>query len=630
MDGVVGQGTLLAGRYRLLRPIRSDLVGATAWDANDQILDRAVRVSLLVQGHVPQAVDAARRAALVADPRFVRVLDVGTHEGHAYMITEPVVGPSLAQLVAHGPLPADQARALIGEAAEALEAARRRGVHHLTLRPSALHLAADDRVLITGLAIDGALLGQGIDDAPSTTRADTVGLVSLLYAALTGRWPGEAFGAQDTAGAATQLPPAPLVEGRPVAPTELVAGIPNDLDTLCAVTLGPNDDGPHSPAELILELEPWGSIRGIDLLAAAKEPLSDPTTAATRGALAGPDGSGLRATSEATRPAVDAPPASPATVQRQSVRSAFAAQPPGTAARPATPPAAAPARTTEFGPMSGLSTGSAAITTALPATSPAPASPPAGSNDSRALPTPPTGQNLSSPPADDNPPSASDDHLSARDSFTTRRFDPTRLVLAVVSIAVLIGLFLAFRALTAPIGDAPPRSAPLPTVSAPAEETPAPEAEETPAPEAPVVAPAIVSGQSLDPPPGGDNNEHPEAAPLAVDGDPATAWYTRTFNGPDFSGLKPGVGYAVSFEAPATVTTVTLQVDGTGGQVEVRATDPSTPTEGPVLASDTLGGTTVLTLSAPTETQHIVLWFTALPQTADGSNRLELAEVSVS
>lgn len=38
----------------------------------------------------------------------------------------------------------------------------------------------------------------------------------------------------------------------------------------------------------------------------------------------------------------------------------------------------------------------------------------------------------------------------------------------------------------------------------------------------------------------------------------------------------------------------------------------------------------MLTFPEPTETQHVVLWFTELPQTDDGSNRVELAEVTVS
>ncbi len=117
---------------------------------------------------------------------------------------------------------------------------------------------------------------------------------------------------------------------------------------------------------------------------------------------------------------------------------------------------------------------------------------------------------------------------------------------------------------------------------------------------------------------------------LAIDGDPATAWFTRTYNEADFGNLKSGIGYAVALAEPATVTTVTLQVLGTGGRVEVRVTDPTTPTQGEVLAEGTLGPETVLTLSAPTEAQNVVLWFTELPQTADGANRLELAEVTLS
>jgi eukaryotic-like serine/threonine-protein kinase len=229
--------------------------------------------------------------------------------------------------------------------------------------------------------------------------------------------------------------------------------------------------------------------------------------------------------------------------------------------------------------------------------------------------------------------SAGIDVTAARESIAAHRFDPTRLVLLLVAVAIVLGLFVAYRALTRPVDltaapDTVATEAPAedPAAEEPPAEEPAPPAEEPPA----AVPPVIASAAQLDPPPGGDQNEHPELVQLGIDGDPSTAWVTRTYNSPSFGGLKPGVGYAVSLAQPATVTTVTLTVLGSGGQVEVRATDPATPTQGDVLASGTLAPETVLTLSAPTETQNVGLWFTSLPQASDGDNRLELAEVTLS
>ncbi|HWJ83871.1 MAG TPA: murein biosynthesis integral membrane protein MurJ, partial [Cellulomonas sp.] len=236
---VVGRGTVLSGRYRVVQPAESDLPGSTAWVATDQILDRPVRVTVLSSGHISAALDGARRAALVTDARLVRVLDVGTHEGHGYVVSEQVTGPSLADLLARGPLTADQARAIVGEAAAALEVARRRGVHHLALRPSSLHVTDDGRIVVSGLGLDAGLLGTVTRDAHTTTRADTVGLVRVLYAALTGHWAAD----QTLPSFGVDLPEAPTVDDLPVPPAEIVTTVPGDLDTLCAVTLGPNDDG---------------------------------------------------------------------------------------------------------------------------------------------------------------------------------------------------------------------------------------------------------------------------------------------------------------------------------------------------------------------------------------------------
>ena len=678
MDDVVGQGTLLAGRYRLLQPIASDLAGATAWDANDRILDRAVRVAILLEGNVPQALDAARRAALVTDRRVVRVLDVGEDENVAYMVTEPVSGPSLAQLVARGPLPADQARAIVGEAASALEAARRRGVHHLALRPSVLHLTPDDGVLLTGLAVDGALLGRGLGDARSTTRADTVGLVALLYAALTGRWPGATFDADQADGTSVpRLPAAPLLEDGPVAPSDLVAGVPNDLDTLCAVTLGRHDDGPHSPAELILELEPWGDIRGMDLLATAKPPEVGPTTA-------------VIAVVPLTPPAPVAPPVAPLavphTVQRQSVRSSFASQPPSAATRPGTPPPAVPGRPSAYGTAAAVGSAAAAAAVAAAAAAAATAQaeaeaeaaaaqaaqaqaaqaqateahaaqahaaeahaartaaapptfepaatrrpappPPAAADATTVLPQP---RPSAARPAPQQHPNAFDDLVGSHEPMGTKRFDPTKLVLAIVAVALLIGLYLAFSALTQPAGSTPRTdSGPRPTVSSAAAQSATPSRTQDSSAKPASGTIAIASGEQIDPPPQGANNQHPEAVPLAIDGDPATFWMTMTFKSANFGGLRQGLGYGVTLAQKSTVRTVTLQINGTGGRVEVRSTAASTPDQGTILAQGALGPNTVLKLSTPTKTQHLVLWFTSLPQTPEGKNRIELDEIGLS
>jgi hypothetical protein len=230
-----------------------------------------------------------------------------------------------------------------------------------------------------------------------------------------------------------------------------------------------------------------------------------------------------------------------------------------------------------------------------------------------------------------------DDFISRSAPPPRHSFNATPIVLGIIAIVVFVGVIWAFNALTAP---APPIGGPQgldlsddgdstrpPSQSTPtASPTASPTTSPTSAPTG--TAPVIASGQMLDPPPGGDNNEHPEVAALAVDGDPTTKWYSRMYNDPTF-GMKPGIGYAVTLTKPATVTTVTLLVNGTGGNVEVRATDPSTPTHGTVLASGPLSPTTVLELSAPTETETIVLWFTALPQNPDAENRIELFEVQV-
>lgn len=251
MDGV-GHGTVLAGRYRLEERLRSE-TDWSLWRGVDQRLERSVTIHVQTGPRGEETLDAARRAALVEDARLLRVLDAGqTRRGAGsaltYVVSEAADGTSLARLVAAGPLPAAQVRAMVGEAAAALEVARLSGLHHGMLRPSALTRTPAGAVRVAGLAVAVAAQGAPEGSAEESARDDTVSLVALLYAGLTGRWP---FGSVDG------LLAAPLVAGRPVPPADLVPGVPSDLDTLCAVTFGPHQDGPRSPGELATQLAPW-------------------------------------------------------------------------------------------------------------------------------------------------------------------------------------------------------------------------------------------------------------------------------------------------------------------------------------------------------------------------------------
>jgi hypothetical protein len=49
-----------------------------------------------------------------------------------------------------------------------------------------------------------------------------------------------------------------------------------------------------------------------------------------------------------------------------------------------------------------------------------------------------------------------------------------------------------------------------------------------------------------------------------------------------------------------------------------------------VLASGPMSNETVFTFAEPVPAEHVVLWFTELPQIADGRNRIELTMIEVS
>jgi hypothetical protein len=233
------------------------------WRASDHTLEREVVVVVFPGGSpvAAPALDAARRAAGIEDPRLVRVLDVGTDQGVGFIVEEPLTGAlPLSHLLQMGGLSADEVRRLTGEAATALDKASHRGLHHLALTPSSVLRMPDGEVKVRGLATEAALTGADRLSDERASRADAVGLVKIAYAGLTGRWPLVAVdGGLIPAGGPVGLETAPTIVGGVAAPSEIAVGVPNDLDLICRMTLGGGHRGPVSPGDLALQIAPWPS-----------------------------------------------------------------------------------------------------------------------------------------------------------------------------------------------------------------------------------------------------------------------------------------------------------------------------------------------------------------------------------
>ncbi|HEV2260387.1 MAG TPA: discoidin domain-containing protein [Streptosporangiaceae bacterium] len=276
----------MAGRYRLVDQT-SVGTGWAFWKATDEPLARSVTVLTFAPGfpRITEAITAARAASRLGDPRFSQVFDVEDISELAYVVLEWVAGQSLLDMLADGPLDAPLAASLLCEAAQAIAAAHAGGLAHLRLNPACLHWTRGSGVKITGLGIDAVLAGlppatagNGPGDGENPELTDTRDLARLLYAALTGYWPGSPEPAEpgdaaepadprsaDPRGADTLradplgragLPAAPQADGVPLTPRQVSAAVPASIDALTCQALfqRPSRHGPAlSTAAMLAE-----------------------------------------------------------------------------------------------------------------------------------------------------------------------------------------------------------------------------------------------------------------------------------------------------------------------------------------------------------------------------------------
>jgi serine/threonine-protein kinase len=207
-------GTVLGGKYRIIRKIGSGGIGAV-YAAEHIALGSQVAIKVLRGAAAADASEIARlrREAQVQvsieHPNVVRVFDLDQMpDGSIYVVMELLRGYSLAErLRENGPLTAGEAIPLFRQVCHALDAAHRLGVVHRDLKPGNIFICEDRSVKVLdfgmsklsgaeSLTQDGYTLGtpeymspEQCIGAPVDPRADVYAFGVLMYEALTGEIP---------------------------------------------------------------------------------------------------------------------------------------------------------------------------------------------------------------------------------------------------------------------------------------------------------------------------------------------------------------------------------------------------------------------------------------------------------
>ncbi len=557
MEGV-GPGTTLDGRY-LIEDRLGQRLGAELWSAHDQDLNRDVSMLVLpaVDPRSPAVLDAARMAAGLTAPALVRILDIGEASGVAYVVEESLAGSrSLAELVRAEGLHGDEIRRMTGEVAKALETARQRGVHHLDLRPDDVFRTSEGEIKVRGLGTSAVLRGRH-EREQDAVRTDTVGVVALAYAGLTGR-----TALADPDGS---LPPAPRLGRDVAAPSEIVAGVPRDLDTLCRLTLSENG-GPTSPGDYARQIAPW------------------PSRPVLRGSAT--------------------PPSSAASPE------------PSISADLSTPP--------DVLTSPGPSTSPDLLTSPEPSTSPKLAAPPELATPSESADEPSSLQPTHplAPPESLEPPETLDPPAPLVPAGPPLTRDESKLALALVAVFVVLSLVVGLWGLSK-IGSNTHLDLGSGVVAKPSH-SPAPDAATS---TDSLHKLAILSADGFDP--YGDGTENSSLAPKVFDGNPDTAWVTEGYSTANLGGLKPGVGLLVDLGpnvAPRRVDLHLLaQADVSVYVSEERSLNNATKVGEQAGAN----GDVSFPVPEGTSGQYIIVWFTQLSRDSDGYYRGKLGEVTV-
>ena len=231
---------------------------ATVYRAHQLSMHRDVAIKMLPQDLLYQGNSRERfqqEANIVArleHRAIVPVHEYGEHQGMPYLVMRYMDGGSVDDLLIDGPIPPENALAILEQIAPALDYAHREGVLHRDLKPSNILLDANGDAYITGFG-RARILGSATKQRPPSGivarpaymspeqaqgkeldwRSDLYALGVVIFEMLTGRRPFEADTPYNVAVKhVTELPPSPCAIN-PLLPVTVERVVLKALEKAC-------------------------------------------------------------------------------------------------------------------------------------------------------------------------------------------------------------------------------------------------------------------------------------------------------------------------------------------------------------------------------------------------------------